>query len=348
MNHYKIADKLRWNGRVPRIDQVVIEIPQPVINECLGFLVGQAEELETLAQKSDEILTLPIMGNWVATWKKHLLGGPGFVCLRATDTALSDEELRLMYCVFARAIGKLNQRYGAFFDVKDHGLDHTKSAIPISKTRACSGFHTDSSALQYSPEVVGLMCLQPGMQGGESLLANAADLYCWLHDHHRESLGPLSFPIRRDVITPGTLQNEEEIRKNAFPIIEFNRRGLNFRYMRYWITTAYQKLKMPLPDGLNEAMDYIDQYLEASEHVFFMKLARGEMLFLNNRYLCHSRTAFTVGLDASRKRTLVRTWIDTVASSQRRPGTLNSYLIGDPTLDPMKSAGFEERAVNHV
>jgi hypothetical protein len=332
MNDFEIANKLRWHGGVPRLEQVAIEIPNRVIHECLDLRFGQSDELEESIRESDAILALPVMADWVATWKKTLLSGPGFVCLRATTGALTDEELRLLYCLVAKAIGKLNQRYGAFFDVKDHGLDHTKSAIPISKTRACSGFHTDSSALRYSPEVVGLMCLQPSMQGGESLLANAADLYCWLHDHHEECLQPLSLAIKRDVITPGTPQNEEEIRKNAFPIIELDRRGLSFRYMRYWIATAYQKLKMPLPDGLIEAMDCIDQYLGASEHVFSMKLARGEMLFLNNRFLCHSRTAFTDGPDSSRKRTLVRTWIDAVSSSDTQQDSLRDYRAADQPI----------------
>ena len=329
MNHFTIANELRWNRKVPRTEQVVIEVPQRVINECLSFLFGQTDGVEKLIQQSNEFLTLPIMTNWVATWKRKLQRGAGFVCLRITTPTLTDEELRPLYCFFARAIGNLNQRYGTFYDVKDHGLDHTKSTIPISKTRACSGFHTDSSALQYSPEVVGLMCLQPGIQGGECLLANAADLYCWLREHHRECLPPLSRPVKRDVITPGTPQNEEEIHKNEFPIIEFDDKGLNFRYMRYWITTAYQKLNIPLPDGLNQAMDCIDHYLETSDDIFSMKLSRGEMLFLNNRYLCHSRTAFTDGSNTSRKRTLVRTWIDSVSTCERQPSTLYGHLAVD-------------------
>ena len=334
MNHFEIANKLRWHGGVPRLEQVVIEIPNRVIRACLNLQFDQSDELEESIRESDAILALPVMADWVATWKNILLRNPGFVCLQTTTDPLTDGELRLLYSLLAKALGKLNQRYGAFFDVKDHGLDHTKSAIPISKTRAGSGFHTDSSSIQYNPEVVGLMCLQPSMQGGTSLLANAANLYCWLHEHHKKCLQPLSLSIKRDVITPGTLQNDEEIRNNEFPIIDFTRRGLSFRYMRYWITTAYDKLKMPLPVGLTAAMDVIDRYFEVSDHVFTINLSRGDMLFLNNRFLCHSRTAFTDGPDSSRKRTLVRTWIDAVSSSNTQQNSLSDHRVAPPQPRP--------------
>ena len=330
MNRLEIASKLCWNAGIPRLEQVAIQIPNRVTDECLGLRSGQSDDLEHSTGESNAIRTLPIMADWVATWKKVLLSDPGFVCLRTATGALTDGELRLFYCLVAKTLGKLNHRYGAFFDVKDHGLDHTQSAIPISKTRAGSGFHTDSSSIQYNPEVVGLLCLQPSMQGGESLLANAADLYCWLHDHHEESLQPLSLSVKRDVITPGTLQNDEEIRNNEFPIIDCTCRGLSFRYMRYWITTAYNKLNIPLPDGLTEAMDFIDQYFEVSDHVFTMKLARGDMLFLNNRFLCHSRTSFKDGPDSSRKRTLVRTWIDAV-SPESQLDILSDHHVPAPS-----------------
>ena len=330
MNRLEIASKLCWNAGIPRLEQVAIQIPNRVIDECLDLRFGQSGDLKYSTGESNPILTLPIMADWVATWKKILLSNPGFVCLQTTTGALTDGELRLLYSLVAKALGKLNQRYGAFFDVKDHGLDHTKSAIPISKTRAGSGFHTDSSSIQYNPEVVGLMCLQPSMQGGTSLLANAANLYCWLHEHHKKCLQPLSLSIKRDVITPGTLQNDEEIRNNEFPIIDFTRRGLSFRYMRYWITTAYDKLKIPLPVGLTAAMDVIDRYFEVSDHVFTINLSRGDMLFLNNRFLCHSRTSFKDGPDSSRRRTLVRTWIDAV-SPESQLDTLSDHHVPAPS-----------------
>lgn len=324
MNPLQIVKPLRWNKGVPTEDKVVIEIPARVINDCLDFMFSPP----------GMIPRLPSVSSWVDSWKRMLSQAPGFVCLRCSLSDLTDQELRLVYAIIAQSIGPLNHRYGEFFDVKDHGLDHTKSPVPISKTRACSGFHTDSSALEYSPEVVGLLCLHPGFQGGESLLANAADLYYWLCEQHPERLFPLSRPAKRDVITPGSVQNTAEIDRNEFPIFQLDHRGLHFRYMRFWITTAYQKLKRPMPEGLLDAMDHIDRFLDNDTHVFSRKLDRGEILFVNNRHLCHSRTAFSDRYNGAPPRTLVRTWIDHIASTTSfTPKTVGRYRNSNGVLN---------------
>lgn len=321
MNPLEIVDPLCWNPGVPEPGQVTVEIPGSIIRESLQGTPSPATPLPSLLR-------------WVSSWKNRLLTSPGFVLLQ-TDAGLPDLKLRQLYSRVAHALGQLNPRYGDFFDVKDQGLDHTKDSIPVSKTRADTGFHTDSSALEYSPQVVGLLCLQPALSGGESLLANAADLYCWLQHHHRESLLPLARPVKRDIITPGTLQNTDEIEKNAFPVLQLDHKGLHFRYMRYWITTAYQKLGRSLPEGLQEAMDWIDRFLADRGHVFSTYLKRGEILLANNWHLCHSRTAFTDATDGSRPRTLVRTWIDNVVPAGPLPGARG---IGGPL--PTETVGM--------
>ena len=302
MSPESILAPLRWQQHKPVESDAVVHVPLEMVDAILEGYSGNGRVCENSVQ----------VERLVNQWKPRLAASPGFVCLRVPDASFTDDDLRAVYAVMSKSLGQLNQRYGEFFDVKDHGLDHTKSAIPISKTRACSGFHTDSSSVDYCPEVVGLLCLQPGFRGGESLLANAADLYCWLWKNHRISLPSLEMPIKRDVITPGTVQNSIEIDRNAFPIINLKDGKFQFRYMRYWISQAYQKLEMELPQGLEKAMDLVDQFFHDSQNVFSTKLSRGEMLFVNNHHLCHSRTAFLDAPDGVHKRTLVRTWIDSL------------------------------------
>src|SRR6185369_16132813 len=124
---------------------------------------------------------------------------------------LSDEQLRAGYLLLSRSFGALNDRYGYLFDVKDHGLDYTRAAVPVSKTRASTGFHTDSTAREYLPDLVGLLCIDPGFKGGESLVANATDLYSHILAVEPRFIELLTQPLYRDVITPGTVNNVEAI-----------------------------------------------------------------------------------------------------------------------------------------
>ncbi|MGV2389786.1 MAG UNVERIFIED_CONTAM: TauD/TfdA family dioxygenase [Microcystis novacekii LVE1205-3] len=74
--------------------------------------------------------------------------------------------MRLIYAFISRIFGLLNQRYGYFFDVIDRGMDYTKEAIPVSMTNAETGYHTDSTAKNYFPDIVGLLCLASADEGG--------------------------------------------------------------------------------------------------------------------------------------------------------------------------------------
>jgi len=292
----------KWFPHTPRHSEAVVAIPERIVDSCLNFVSCEPETF----RHGEAVL------KWSRNIKRRLLQGPGFVCLKTAESGYTTNDLRTVYAGISRTIGQLNTRYGEFFDVRDRGLDHTKQAIPVSKTRASTGFHTDSSAANYCPAVVGLLCLQPAQSGGESLLANAANLYSWLAENYPRSLATLSRPINRDVITPGTDQNIDAIRSNAFPIFSRTENSFQFRYMRYWIETAYKKLQEPLPRGLNRAMDLIDRYLFDATNTYSRMLSRGEILFVNNQHLCHSRTAFVDSPEQSQKRTLVRTWIDDI------------------------------------
>ena len=308
-----ILKSLRWQGGVPDTDQVRIRIPLHLLQESSHRATRRGFNHRLPNPETGESLLKP----WVDTWKNRLLASPGFVLLASDDQA-EDEELRKVYARVTRSLGHLNSRYGDFFDVRDRGLDHRKASIPVSKTNADTGFHTDSSARDYCPHVVGLLCLQPAEQGGESLLANAADLHAWLQRYHPATLPALCKPIHRDIITPGNQTHPKAVRNNSFPILKFDQQGLHFRYMRYWIVTAYQKLGRPLPTGLGDAMDHVDRFLSDSGKCFSTHLRRGEILLVNNRFLCHSRTAFVDSPEESKKRRLVRTWIDDVNPSPRQ------------------------------
>jgi hypothetical protein len=167
----------------------------------------------------------------------------------------------MLYAMISRSLGYLNNRYSYFFDVQDRGLDYTKEAIPVSKTKAETGYHTDSTAKHYLPDVVGLLCLQPARSGGESLITNAANLLNFLKERNPTWNELLHSPLCRDVITPGTVQDLEAIRANDIPLFQYEPEGgVTFRYMRYWIESALEKLQEPTPAGLTELLDSIDGY----------------------------------------------------------------------------------------
>jgi len=310
MTKSRSLDELSWQGSTPPLKDIQICIPDDIIRLCSTHFNDVEEVTEKLIESNGNHGALQTIKNWVQDSLGRIEKAPGVLCYQTKNSKLPDNQLRILYCTISCAMGDLNTRYGALFDVKDHYLDYKKEAIPISKTKASTGFHTDSTAAEYSPDIVGLLCLQPAYKGGESQLANAADLYNWMNKHYPEDVKILSQPIIRDVITPGTVNSLETIRKNKFPVLNISSAGFRFRYMRYWITTGYEKSNTPVPEGLNQALDRIDEYLSVDEHILTFNMERGDMLFVNNAFICHSRTSFEDSPDTNKKRTLVRAWIN--------------------------------------
>jgi alpha-ketoglutarate-dependent taurine dioxygenase len=77
--------------------------------------------------------------------------------------------------------------------------------------------------------------------------------------------------------------------------------------MRFWIEKGYEKAKVPVPEGLPEALDTLDRCLEEEDSVANFRLQRGEMLWVDNCTTLHDRTEYVD--DPEAPRLLLRQWV---------------------------------------
>lgn len=235
---------------------------------------------------------------------------PGFFII---NTGISDKNELLQREVYGKicsVLGTLNKRYGEFYDVKDYGGDYRLSRIPVSQTHETTGFHTDSSALNYYPKYVGLLCVRPAKSGGESLLANGIDFLEYTRHSNPEYRSLLKIPVIRDIVTPGTEFSMKNLRANCFPVLSDEDNYPVFRYMRYWIERGHEKAEIPLSKNYTEVLDALDQFLNKPENQFIYPMKAGDILIFNNTFLLHNRTAYIDNSDVGKERLMVRTWID--------------------------------------
>ena len=298
-----IAAHQVWSS-LPTAEEITVHLPEHVAS---ALLTDRNLEAWINRPNQADLQSLAVLSALSVQWLQRLNASPGALRV-TTGIHYSDNELRQLYAMTSRALGWINNRYTYFFDVMDRGLDYTKEAIPVSKTKAETGYHTDSTAKHYFPDIIGLLCLQPAKSGGESLITNAANLLHYITNEHPELKELLHQTWCRDVITPGTVNNTEAILANDIPIYQYDADGgVIFRYMRYWIESALVKLGREIPSELTRSLDIIDNYFAAPEHAMCFRLERGDMLFVNNRFLCHNRTAFE---DGEKPRVYVRAWIN--------------------------------------
>lgn len=205
-------------------------------------------------------------------------------------------------------LGRVNEKRGKVYEVYDRKLDCKQINVLVSATNQSSGYHSDGSDRFYFPRIVGLMCVTQGESGGETKLSNAYKAYIEMKKDYPELVEALSKPIKRMLITTGLGEKKDydfdKIRENEYPV--FVNEPFEFRYMRLWIEMAYQTLKLDFPPLLVEAMNKLEEILQANEKQFMLK--SGQILYCVNGLFGHDRTSFVD--NESCKRLMWRTWID--------------------------------------
>ena len=78
------------------------------------------------------------------------------------------------------------------------------------------------------------------------------------------------------------------------------------RYLHYYIQVGHRETGVPLTSEQKRALQAVEDILKHSEMRVEFNLAPGQMLFTNNNWILHNRTAFE---DDEQKRHYVRLWL---------------------------------------
>jgi len=293
---------VRPNSRVAVQDELVCGLKEAIADQAIDddFLDAYTHgdlEIPGLQQLADQI-------------RQELQEGSGVVWFRGFPAEeFTVPQMKFFYLAVGAAMGETMGNYGRLYDVRDYGGSYKTERIPVSQTRAATGFHTDSSARDTMPDIVALLCLQPASVGGESLIVSAATVHEELRKTNMPVLTSLYREFIRNIVTPGTDNVLEALMDNRFPVFSQGLYSpqLSFRYMRYWIEKGHQEAKMELTQAYLDALDVLDGLLESPRFAVRFKLEAGDQLWVNNHIVAHNRTGYEE--DPQRPRHFVRMWI---------------------------------------
>ena len=244
--------------------------------------------------------------------RQELQQGSGVVWLQdGPGREFTVPQLKFFYLAIGTAMGQTMGNYGRLYDVRNYGGSYKTERIPVSQTRAATGFHTDSSARNTMPDIVALLCLEPAQTGGESLVVSGATIHEELRRTNMPVLTSLYREFIRDIVTPGTEKTQDALMDNRFPVFSqgLYSSELSFRYMRYWLEKGHREAKMDLTQADIEALDVLDGLLESPQFAVRFRLEAGDQLWVNNHIVAHNRTEYEE--DPERPRHFVRMWIST-------------------------------------
>ena len=87
------------------------------------------------------------------------------------------------------------------------------------------------------------------------------------------------------------------------------RRELTLRYLYYYIQVGHERAGKSLTADQRRALDAVEALLRREDFRVEFNLQPGQMLFTNNRWVLHNRTAFEDDPDPERRRHYVRLWL---------------------------------------
>jgi hypothetical protein len=243
---------------------------------------------------------LSAMADRLKAVKQQIVNGRGFAVMRGLPVErYSIEQLEAIYwgigCYLGRAITQ-NDAGDLLTHVTMHGLDATQQLVRGYQDRRYQEPHNDRA------DLVGLLCVRTSKSGGLSSIVNSAALYNALLREHPEYL-PIMYRGFRIHRGAGVVTDE--------PVKAFNYfRGRLFIWFQMRnIERAVAKVG-PLPELDRKALDYFTELACRSEYRLDMALQPGDMQFVNNYAVLHSRTAYEDHEDPSRWRLLLRLWLN--------------------------------------
>jgi alpha-ketoglutarate-dependent taurine dioxygenase len=220
----------------------------------------------------------------------------------------SPTELQAIYWLVGQSLGRpfaQNVQGALLYDVRDAGQD-VRYGARFSVTSAESTFHTDNSFGDDVLDYVGLLCLNPAKSGGRSQIVSGHTIWSELQARNPDVTEILRQPFhfdRRGGLRPGDAPTAR------FPVFTEDRPELLIRYLRYWIEVGHEKAGQPLTAAQVEALNRLDQVSGQPRFRVEFALRPGEMLFVNNRWILHTRTAFEDFTEPELKRHYVRLWL---------------------------------------
>jgi hypothetical protein len=186
--------------------------------------------------------------------------------------------------------------------VKDIGYDYQRPSHRGYQTAARLPYHCDSS------DIVALLCVKPARAGGLSSIVSSGAIYNRMLQCRPDLVGALTQPVYRD--------RRDEVPAGADPwyaVPVFNPLpdgSLVTTYVRSAIRKAQRFPDVPrLTPDVEEACDLLDSLAESPEIHLDMEFLPGDMQFLNNHWILHSRTAFEDFAEPERRRHLFRLWL---------------------------------------
>jgi alpha-ketoglutarate-dependent taurine dioxygenase len=298
------VDSLAWKRQLLTKRRWLVPVPDACPPEFDHIAQIAREHFGPLAELDPAQFDLPACITMMARVRTKLVDGPGFAVVdRVPVERYRRQEGQAIGWVLANLVGRVvAQKHDGtrLYDVRDTGKA-LAYGIRRSITNLEQEFHTDGSWLSLPPSFVGLYCLQPAAEGGTSRCASLVTAHHALRGH-LQLLDRLHQPFWWDRQAEHAV---DDVAYSRAPIFWHTGGRVFARYYDDYVRKGYVLAGERLDELGADALEALRELVEADENCIEFLLEQGQFLYINNRQIAHSRTAFR---DDDAKRHLMRFW----------------------------------------
>ncbi len=251
---------------------------------------------------------LPVLGPRLKDMVDELENGRGFVMMRGLDRLeLDPAGLRDVYWGLAQHMGRTisqNSTGALIGEVFDRGLDYADNNVRGHTTNAEIGPHCDTA------DIVGLLCVHPAEEGGESLIASSGAIYNEILATVPHLVDALAAGFRIDLAGKGPTGAADEVTRSRIPVFSWYEGRLSCRFNRKQIEDGQRKLGRSLTEEEQEAVETVERLALDPRFRLDMDFRPGDIQWLNNHAILHGRAGYRDANDPERRRLLLRLWMN--------------------------------------
>jgi hypothetical protein len=301
-----VADEDRWTEHLTTADL-------DEIDAALRHALAVSDDVLELERQH---FPLPTVAGRLANIEDELINGRGFVRIRGLDrSAYTQTEMEIIYWGIGLHLGvpwPQNKHGHLLGDVTDQakgtddpnvrGYELGGIALP---------FHCDGS------DLVGLMCLDNGLAGGLSAVANSVRIHNQLVRERPDLAAALYEPLPYDYRGE---QRPDGKPYYSLPVFTEWDGRLFVRCIAPYIYASQRHPDAPrLTDEQREGLAAMTTMADDPDSHVLMDLQPGDMQFINNFHVLHGRTAYEDDRSTGHIRHLKRLWLETTVLSSRPP-----------------------------
>lgn len=300
-------NKQAWYGpNFQNSNEWIYRLDEADIADIDKALAAFKEKGKDVAELLKEDFPLGNLGKKISSFKNDLFKGRGFILIRGVPVErYSKMDSAIVFLGIGCYLGipvSQNGKGHILGHVKNLGADFSDPETRGYQTNSQLAFHTDYS------DVVGLLCLQTPKSGGESSLASSTTVW-------NEMLKRA--PSLAEVMTQAVCYTrwgeiaEGEKRYNEVPVFTPLRdHMISFFNARRTIMKAQVFPEVPrVTEAQLQALDLLESIVHDPAIHMNMILEKGDIQFLCNHYVFHTRTAYEDWPEIENRRHLLRLWL---------------------------------------